>query len=288
MTMSLNDYLAQEGVLSPFSDFMLDKLRIPHGLTARGWERLQKEAEKARITYAEKRRQAIREYNALLASGEIQAPSKLQRLLATANGHPDNTSTQAARRLLRKRGIDWKTGENLNYYVLNLFEKGRAIRIRKKEANLLFEKMSRFCRENFNISMSLYYAGKTEEDIGSCTLISGPDDKKEYAIEKTWFGQGWVFKSFKNYMEKPDAPCYVAELTDEIYTANDILKLCRNQKSFADQLFGELDRQHPASELDELVASEEWYVCENCGKLVNYMDGEGDLECPFCGTEVVE
>ena len=124
-------------------------------------------------------------------------------------------------------------------YTINLFEKGRAIHIRKKEANLLFEKMSRFCRENFNISMSLYYAGKTEEDIGSCTLISGPDDKKEYAIEKAWFGQGWVFKSFKNYMEKPDAPCYVAKLTDEIYTANDILKLCRNQKSFADQLFGE-------------------------------------------------
>lgn len=173
-------------------------------------------------------------------------------------------------------------------YTINLFEKGRAIRIRKKEANLLFEKMSRFCRENFNISMSLYYAGKVEEDIGSCTLISGPDDKKEYAIEKAWFGQGWVFKSFKNYMEKPDAPCYVAELTDEIYTANDILKLCRNQKSFADQLFGELDWQHPASELDELVASEEWYVCENCGKLVNYMDGEGDLECPFCGDAVEE
>ena len=117
MTMSLNDYLAQKGVLSPFSDFMLDKLRIPHGLTARGWERLQKEAEKVRITYAEKRQQAIMEYNALLASGEIQAPSKLQRLLATANGHPDNASTQASRRLLRKRGIDWKTGENLNYYV---------------------------------------------------------------------------------------------------------------------------------------------------------------------------
>lgn len=53
MTMTLNDYLAHRGVLSPFSDFMLDKLRIPHGLTARGWERLQKEAEKARITYAE-------------------------------------------------------------------------------------------------------------------------------------------------------------------------------------------------------------------------------------------
>ena len=117
MTISLNDYLAQKGVLSPFSDFMLDKLRIPHGLTARGWERLQKEAEKVRITYAEKRQQAIMEYNALLASGEIQAPSKLQLLLATANGHPDNASTQASRRLLRKRGIDWKTGENLNYYV---------------------------------------------------------------------------------------------------------------------------------------------------------------------------
>ena len=49
MTMTLNDYLAHRGVLSPFSDFMLDKLRIPHGLTARGWERLQKEAEKAEL-----------------------------------------------------------------------------------------------------------------------------------------------------------------------------------------------------------------------------------------------
>jgi hypothetical protein len=47
------------------------------------------------------------EFDSLVANGEIREPSPLESLKARANGHPDNQSTQAARRLLVKRGIDW-------------------------------------------------------------------------------------------------------------------------------------------------------------------------------------
>ena len=39
--------------------------------------------------------------------------STVERLLRHATGHEDNSSTQAARRALAKRGIDWKTGKKL-------------------------------------------------------------------------------------------------------------------------------------------------------------------------------
>jgi hypothetical protein len=32
---------------------------------------------------------------------------------SVGKGHPDNTATQAARRLLAKRGIDWETGKKI-------------------------------------------------------------------------------------------------------------------------------------------------------------------------------
>jgi hypothetical protein len=48
-----------------------------------------------------------REYSEKLASGEIKNPTRNQELICQANGHDDNESTQAARRLLSKKGIDW-------------------------------------------------------------------------------------------------------------------------------------------------------------------------------------
>jgi hypothetical protein len=53
------------------------------------------------------RDQLRHEFDCLVANGEIREPSPLESLKARANGHPDNQSTQAARRLLIKRGIDW-------------------------------------------------------------------------------------------------------------------------------------------------------------------------------------
>ena len=82
---SLDEYLGERGLSFPVSDFMLDKTRIPHGLTSRAEKKMHREADIARI----------------------------ETSLKTAHGHEDNPSVQAARRMLKKRGIDWKTGKKL-------------------------------------------------------------------------------------------------------------------------------------------------------------------------------
>jgi len=45
------------------------------------------------------------EYARLVGTGEIVVPTHKQQLIQTAQGHPDREDTQAARRLLDKRGI---------------------------------------------------------------------------------------------------------------------------------------------------------------------------------------
>ena len=109
-TQSLDEYLGRRGLSSPISDFMDDKLRIPHGMTQRQSERMQREATQARNEYADRRNAAIQEYNRLVESGKIRKPTRIDELLKTARGHSDNDRTQAARRSLDKRGIDWRTG----------------------------------------------------------------------------------------------------------------------------------------------------------------------------------
>jgi hypothetical protein len=49
-----------------------------------------------------------KEYQSKVASGEIREPSLTEQRIRIANGHPDNESTQAARRLLNKKGINWE------------------------------------------------------------------------------------------------------------------------------------------------------------------------------------
>lgn len=112
-TKSLDEYLGERGLRSPISDYMVDKMRIPHGMTARQNKQFLKDAERARTEYSNKRNAAIAEYNAKVDSGKIKQPGKYDKLLKTARGHEDNPSVQAARRTLKKRGIDWKTGKKL-------------------------------------------------------------------------------------------------------------------------------------------------------------------------------
>ena len=45
------------------------------------------------------------EYRQKVMDGEIRPPSRIERLMDTAKGHPDNPSVQAARRILRKQGL---------------------------------------------------------------------------------------------------------------------------------------------------------------------------------------
>ena len=68
---------------------------------------VERQAEKDK-EYVEKREELRKEYADKVANGEIRPPSKIEALIKTANGHEDNESTHVARRLLAKRGVDWR------------------------------------------------------------------------------------------------------------------------------------------------------------------------------------
>ena len=111
--MSLDEFMGAKGVSSPLSGYMDDKIRLPHGETQRQSERRQKEAAKARVEYEKKREAARAEYKALVDSGKVRPPTEVERRLKVAQGRSENAAVQAARRVLAKRGIDWRTGKAL-------------------------------------------------------------------------------------------------------------------------------------------------------------------------------
>lgn len=111
--MSLDEFMGAKGVSSPLSGYMDDKIRLPHGETQRQSERRQKEAAKARVEYEKKREAARVEYKALVDSGKVRPPTEIERRLKVAQGRSENASVQAARRVLEKRGIDWRTGKKI-------------------------------------------------------------------------------------------------------------------------------------------------------------------------------
>ncbi len=106
-TMSLEEYLGIRGLASPISDYTLDTVRIPHGETERQRKKRIADGQRVATEYQERRRAAINEYDRLVESGRIKKPSKIDELRRTARGNPNNQSVQAARRLLKKRGLSW-------------------------------------------------------------------------------------------------------------------------------------------------------------------------------------
>lgn len=111
--MSLEEYLGRNGVSSPLSGYMDDKMRIPHGETQRQTERREKEAAHARAEYEKKREAARAEYKALVDSGKVRPPTELEKRLKVAQGRSENAAVKAERRVLARRGIDWRTGKAL-------------------------------------------------------------------------------------------------------------------------------------------------------------------------------
>jgi len=106
--LTLDDYLVRLGLSSPISDYMLDKMRLPHGNTLRQQKQLEKDALKTAREYAVRRNEAIAEYHKKIALGEIRKKTVLEKRIEIANGSEDNESTWAARRMLAKAGIAWK------------------------------------------------------------------------------------------------------------------------------------------------------------------------------------
>lgn len=103
--MDLNEYLAKKGLSFISSDYMLDKMKLPKGETMRQRQQRLKEAERVENDYQNRRSEAIKEYYEKVKSGELIPKTKEEHTLEAAQGHPDNASTQAARRMLVKRGI---------------------------------------------------------------------------------------------------------------------------------------------------------------------------------------
>lgn len=68
------------------------------------------QAEKDR-NYAEVRESFRKEYKEKLDKGEIRKPTPIEIMISAAKGMPELESTQAARRALMKRGIEWEEGK---------------------------------------------------------------------------------------------------------------------------------------------------------------------------------
>jgi hypothetical protein len=80
--------------------------RSAANISKKQWQKtLDREAERSNDV-VNKRDELRLEYEEKVKSGDIEKPSMLDERIATANGHPDNESTQAARRLLDKKGIE--------------------------------------------------------------------------------------------------------------------------------------------------------------------------------------
>lgn len=103
--MTMDEYLGSQGVGFPTSGYVLDKVRFPNGISKRMHQQINDEFEKTEQEYADRRKEARREYQEKVDNGEIIPKTKEEINIERAQGDPNKESTKAARRLLVKRGI---------------------------------------------------------------------------------------------------------------------------------------------------------------------------------------
>lgn len=107
--MTEEDYLSSKGY--PVSGFGEAALHKGVQKTARQQTKMvELQAEKDR-NYAEVRESFRKEYKEKLDKGEIRKPTPIEIMISVAKGMPELESTQAARRALMKRGIEWEEGK---------------------------------------------------------------------------------------------------------------------------------------------------------------------------------
>ena len=107
--MTEEDYLSSKGY--PASGFGEAALHKGVQKTARQQTKMvELQAEKDR-NYAEVRESFRKEYKEKLDQGEIRKRTPIEIMISAAKGMPELESTQAARRALMKRGIEWEEGK---------------------------------------------------------------------------------------------------------------------------------------------------------------------------------
>ena len=107
-------------------------------------------------------------------------------------------------------------------------------------------------------------------------------------IERDWYRQGFIFKDPDAFYNHPHKVCYVPELSDSAYTANDFLFIANGDKELATDLFEEADWQHPETILDDWISNNELVWCHKCHKYYYNNDEYADIgnvsPCPYCGA----
>lgn len=116
----------------------------------------------------------------------------------------------------------------------------------------------------------------TDEVIG--TYIPGKDGAG-HIIRRDWSGQGWIYKNPAAFYHMPSEVCYIPELSDCIYTADDFIKLSLGQRELAEEMFLSVGWEHPETWLDEQFRMGELAVCPACGSIFQCYIG---LTCPYC------
>lgn len=115
--------------------------------------------------------------------------------------------------------------------------------------------------------------------IGVCEVDA---DGNIVKLHREFFSQGWIFKDQDAYDNEPNKPCYVAELDDTVYTANDFLSECNDQKEIADELFYQVDWQSPCTLINDWKNMGEITTCSICRKLFFCY---AKKQCPHCGAK---
>lgn len=97
-------FLAREGAGADFGDAGLHRSDSRVSGRAR---RSQLDLQSRRDEDLAARREVLRErFRAEVASGRIREPTRIERFQQVASGHTDNESVQAARRVLKRLGIE--------------------------------------------------------------------------------------------------------------------------------------------------------------------------------------
>lgn len=122
-----------------------------------------------------------------------------------------------------------------------------------------------------------------KNDVGVCVINKDGEIEK---LQREYYRQGNIFKSWDAYYNRPEDPCYVPELSCSVYSAKDFLDMCDGQKDFADELFEGVDWQHPETLMEDWIREGEWTICENCDRIIDTGSHPGLKKCPRCGKKI--
>ena len=104
--MEEEEYLAVHGgSRQGFGDSALHKNR--GGASDKAWTKIVDAQAKKDRELMDLREKLRAEYAEKVAKGEIRPPSRMEKLISTAQGSPDREDVQAARRILDKKGVNW-------------------------------------------------------------------------------------------------------------------------------------------------------------------------------------